>query len=426
MSRPGMLTAIVVMIVAFLCPSAAIGHDVPQRQVLNAFVKVDDGSLQLVVRGPLDLLASAQFPVKGREIDLASREADAAVRRALAAIANDMAVWEYDGQLVASSAKGRLSLPSDRSFERYEDAVAHVQAPVPADTVIYHGQGFLDPQLTYPVRSSASRFSIRTRLAPQLRDHVKLALRFIGADGNSSTLVLSTISGRVALGGRRRRGSCNWGCTTSWAASTTAVPAVPRHSAAGRDRSWPSSPRHDRPFVTLIGSVTASRRRRMVPPFVETGAVDCLHGAGEHRPPTSRIAHGSWASSARPRVLPTLGLGTCWSRAVLHRLELGIAVLACCCGPGSGPAPRRARAHGVIVMSALVANVGWDWMTERAEVLWQVGWPQPDRQGVATLLLWVAGIVLAATAARYLASRARGLRRPQPFVRDQAAAEPKA
>ena len=81
---------------------------------------------------------------------------------------------------------------------------------------------------------------------------------------------------------------------------------------------------------------------------------------------------------------------------------------------------------GVIVMSALVANVGWDWMTERAEVLWQVGWPQPDRQGVATLLLWVAGIVLAATAARYLASRARGLRRPQPFVRDQAAAEPKA
>jgi nitrate reductase gamma subunit len=59
----------------------------------------------------------------------------------------------------------------------------------------------------------------------------------------------------------------------------------------------------------------------------------------------------------------------------------------------------------VIILSALVAHVGWHWMVDRAAVLSRVGWPELDAGAVMTLARWVAGILIVAGAATWLARR---------------------
>jgi hypothetical protein len=59
----------------------------------------------------------------------------------------------------------RASLPADRSFTTYEDALAHVTGRrLPGDTDFYWSQGMLDVLFEYPIQSDRSRFSIEPRL----------------------------------------------------------------------------------------------------------------------------------------------------------------------------------------------------------------------------------------------------------------------
>jgi len=62
---------------------------------------------------------------------------------------------------------------------------------------------------------------------------------------------------------------------------------------------------------------------------------------------------------------------------------------------------------GMIILSALVALTGWQWMTERGTALLNAPWPRPTLAGLATLAFWIAGIVFAAGALRYIAKRLR-------------------
>ena len=51
---------------------------------------------------------------------------------------------------------------------------------------------------------------------------------------------------------------------------------------------------------------------------------------------------------------------------------------------------------GMIILSAIVADTGWHWMIDRADVLWKTPWPRPSVAGLAILAVWIAGIFLAA------------------------------
>ena len=62
--------------------------------------------------------------------------------------------------------------------------------------------------------------------------------------------------------------------------------------------------------------------------------------------------------------------------------------------------------HGLPYTPAVVAHTGWHWMTERADVLWKTEWPQLDAAGLTVLARWVAGVLLAAWAVRFIARRA--------------------
>ena len=61
----------------------------------------------------------------------------------------------------------------------------------------------------------------------------------------------------------------------------------------------------------------------------------------------------------------------------------------------------------MIILSAIVADTGWHWMIDRAEVLLKTRWPQPSLAGLAILALWVAGILLAAGGISVILKRLR-------------------
>src|SRR3974390_3294066 len=105
------------------CAQVALAHEFKLDAVINAFVKIEPDNAQLVVRVPLYLFKSVRFPVNNIEIE--ANKSGPALERALAAIQQDVTLFENDRPLVASQATVRLSLPSDRSFESYEQAARH-------------------------------------------------------------------------------------------------------------------------------------------------------------------------------------------------------------------------------------------------------------------------------------------------------------
>jgi hypothetical protein len=132
--------------------ACAYAHEFKLDMVINAFVTVEPGEAHLVVRTPLYLFKSAKFPIRNAQIDIP--RSDEAMRRALMGLKRDLVLFEDGRELSASSAAGRLSLPSDRSFDTYDSALGHVNEPLSSDTEIYVDQGYVDAHIIYPLQSS--------------------------------------------------------------------------------------------------------------------------------------------------------------------------------------------------------------------------------------------------------------------------------
>src|SRR4030081_2318735 len=163
------------LLIAAAGPASA--HEFKLESLMNSFVKIEQHQAHLVIRVPLHVTRTVRLPVKGAQIDLAN--AGPAIQRLLEALSHDVVLWEDGRPLVPASAIGRLSLPSDRSFERYEGAVAHIAQPPAPDEGIYIDQGYLDAHAASPTASPGSRFGIRTQIAAELKDYLKLAIRYL-------------------------------------------------------------------------------------------------------------------------------------------------------------------------------------------------------------------------------------------------------
>ena len=82
-------------------------------------------------------------------------------------------------------ANARISLPSDRSFDTYDGALARVRgAKLPDTTQIYYNQGFLDLELHFPIRSQDSPFSMRVLFGRGLANRTATYINFIRPDGD--------------------------------------------------------------------------------------------------------------------------------------------------------------------------------------------------------------------------------------------------
>jgi hypothetical protein len=62
---------------------------------------------------------------------------------------------------------------------------------------------------------------------------------------------------------------------------------------------------------------------------------------------------------------------------------------------------------GAIILSAIVAHLGWHWMEERWDALANARWPALDAANLTVMLFWLAGLALASGLIVYVVSRLR-------------------
>ncbi|MEO8187733.1 MAG: HupE/UreJ family protein, partial [Burkholderiaceae bacterium] len=386
------------------CSLPARAHEFKLDAVINGFVTIEPGEAHFVVRAPLYLFKSARFPVKNIEIDVP--QSGPAIERALAAIQKDLVISEDGRKLIASRATGRLSLPSDRSFQSYDEALRHVSEPVAPDTQIYTDQGYVDAHITYPLQAPNPELSIRTTAGPEFGDALKLSVRYKPLDGEGRALIMTTGSGTVALN------------PTRWRAARGFVGLGMEHILTGFDhllfllcviiplRGWRQILAIVTTFTvahsfTLIGSaLNLAPAGAWFPPFVETAiAASIVYMAlenimGIHFARRMLITgifglvHGFGFAYGLQENLQFAGTHLLVSLLAFNiGIELGqIAVLALML-----PALLLVRRYvlpgrvGMIILSALAALTAWQWMLDRGHALLNVPWPRASLAGLATL-----------------------------------------
>ncbi len=171
-------------ILFFTLESSGAAHEVPSDATVHAFVKPAGERLQLLVRVPLRAIRDLDFPeIERGYLDvekLAPRLPDAATLW----ISDFVAIYEGDTRLPKPRiVSTQVSIESDRSFASFEEALAHVSAPKPANREnLFWNQVLFDVLFEYPIHSDRSRFSIRPRLE-RLAARVTTVLRFLPPGG---------------------------------------------------------------------------------------------------------------------------------------------------------------------------------------------------------------------------------------------------
>ncbi len=417
---------------ALLSPfgSPALAHDVAGELRLHAFVQAEGDRLQVVLRVPLELLLNVDLPKRGNGyLDLA--RIDEAFPRALRAAAKDIEFFEDGQRLEPTRSEARIALPSDKSFQSREQAVAAVRSSrLPVSTDVYWNQGYFDAVLEYPVRNASASFAIDFHVSPGLRDRLKLDLRYVTPSGDVRPFEITTGSGRVPLDPR-------W-----FQAAFTFVQSGFDHILGGADHllflvclivpfrraGWP-----------LVGVVTAftvahsitliAAAYGWVPsagwfvPLVEALiAASILYMAIENvLRPNLRwrwlltgafgLAHGFGFSFGLANELQFAGSHLLLSLLAFNiGIELGQLLVLALTWPLLMVLMARVPRGEIIVVaviSALVGHAAWHWMTERLEALMQAEWPVGLwPHAVSAALIVVALLMLAKALQRHAPARA--------------------
>jgi len=440
--RVSKVLLLLIALFAAFSGAPARAHEFKLDAVINAFVTTEPGAAHLVVRAPLYLFKSAKFPVNGAEVDVPQSEH--AVARALAALEQDVALFEDGRRLTASSAMGRLSLPSDRSFQSYDEALRHVSEPIATDTRIYIDQGYVDAHITYPLRAPNPELSLGSTAAPELGDALKLTIRYKPLEGDNRTLMMTARSGVVALNPTWSRAAAGF------------VRLGMEHILTGFDhllfllcliiplRGWRQILAIVTTFTvahsfTLIGSAfNLAPGGTWFPPFVETAIAASIVYMGLENimgidfarrmliAGIFGLVHGFGFSYGLQENLQFAGNHLLVS---LFAFNIGIEIGQLLVLSLMLPALLVVRRYvlpghvGMIILSSLVVLTGWQWMLDRGQALLNVPWPRPTPAGLITLAFWSAGIFLAAAGLRFVARRWRfatspGAVAPQRFAAD--------
>jgi hypothetical protein len=352
--------------------------------------------------------------------------------------------------------RARISLLSDRSFQSYAAALAHLEGPpLPVDTDLFWNQGFFDTELEYPIRSPDAHFSIRTNVMPGLGARVKLRFQFLPVGGSERALELTGGSGLVALDPRWYEAAwlfVKQGFVAAFAidrfvfllclvapfrrlrslvaiavviAALQAVTLTAVAAGAVRENHWLA------PFVNTsfavailllaIGNLaTPSLRRRW---FVG-GVIGALGGFGLGYLLLDLLQLGGVHT-----IVSTLSFNIGAALGEIVSLLLAVAALRVLFSLVLGPA------LGVIVLSALAGQVAWNWMTGAAhELSHELGHTAEAGLLSATALnvgLWLVPAILVGATAYFLPRRfdgttfptllsaLRGSRTDEPVNRDE-------
>ncbi len=184
-SRSALIFISVLSLTLATLPVASQADDVPLSVAVQAYIKPEGNNLTVLLRVPMDALGEVDFPTRGVPGSLIFSEADSALETATNVyILNSLQFFEEDRMLEEKSLERvRVSLPSDRSFNSYAQAIENVNKDRLDDSVdLYWRQGMLDVLVTYPIRSAESRFSVDARLAG-LGVETNTVLRFVLPNG---------------------------------------------------------------------------------------------------------------------------------------------------------------------------------------------------------------------------------------------------
>ncbi|HUP40499.1 MAG TPA: HupE/UreJ family protein [Vicinamibacterales bacterium] len=175
---------VLTVLIALTLHAVAVAHDIPDEIAIQSYVRPQQDQLQVLLRIPLLAIADANLPKDGTGY-LAMPYIDAALREAANQISNGVVFLEGDERLTRyEMTNARISLPSDRSYDTYEGALARVRgARLPDTTQVYYNQGFLDLELHHPIQSAQSPFSMRVLFGRGLANRTATYINFIRADG---------------------------------------------------------------------------------------------------------------------------------------------------------------------------------------------------------------------------------------------------
>ena len=444
------------VVLAFLAarPSA---HDIVSDVVVQAFVKPDGDRLRVLVRVPLAAMRDTAFPTRPPGF-LEISQSDSLLRTAAQTwLISGFTAYENDRVLPPFQLRrARVSLPSDRAFASYDEALASLNAaPLPDSTDLYWNQALLDVELDAPIASDRSRFSIDTGFE-RLGLRVVTALRFVTPDGQVRAFEYRGDAGVVRLDPRWHQAALRF------------VALGFEHILDGVDHllfllCLVIPFRKIRDLVIIVTSFTVAHSITLIasalnaapgalwfPPLVETliaasivymALENIVFGAPGASPPGARApALASSLSSRGPRALSAVvrrrwiitflfGLvhGFGFSFALRETLQFaGSHMLTSLVSFNIGVELGQLFALGImlpalfllfrfvvserigaIILSAIVAHTAWHWMTERGAALLEFPLGIPDPAAAATVVRWLI-VAVAVAAVVWLMRTRRG------------------
>jgi hypothetical protein len=399
-------------------PFGLSAHEVPSAVRVQVFLKPEAQTARLLVRVPLASINDVDWPERASGFLDLSRE-DSALREAVdSSVVDFIALYEGDRRLPAPRiAAVRASLPSDQSFDSYDQAIQSITGPpLPDDAEFVTAQGMLDALLEYPIESPASDFSIR----PDFKHfgvEVLTVLRFLPPGNAERALTLHDDPGIIRL-------------DPSWMQAVWIfVKEGFFHILDGIDHLLfllclviPF-----RRFRTLFPVVTAFTIAHSItliasaydmaptagwfPPLVETLiAASIVYMALENivSPGLRRrwaiafgfgLIHGFGFSFALRETLQFAGAHLFTSLLSFNLgVELGQVLVLLLAIPALDLLFRYGMAErvGTIVMSALIAHTGWHWMTDRGSqaLLYPFEWPVVDAAFYLNVVRWAILLVV--------------------------------
>lgn len=183
---PGVLTLVAACLLLLPGGLKVGAHDIPSDVTLHAFVKPEGKRLRLLVRVPLEAMQDTIFPVTGPGyLDFETLRAGNLLQEAaMLWIADNVELYEDRDRLESPQLEAiRVSLPSDRSFESYQQAVDNLTGPrLNSGLQLIWRQALLDVLFDYSIQSERSDFSLRPTHA-RLGLRVHTVLRFLPPGG---------------------------------------------------------------------------------------------------------------------------------------------------------------------------------------------------------------------------------------------------
>lgn len=417
------LTVVLQAALLLIATGLADAHEVPTNVVVQTYIKPAGNTLSLLARVPLEAMRDVNFP-EDRNGYLQISAAEEALRDAATIwIARELALFENGERLDEwQIAAVQVSLPSDRSFQDYDRALAHVTAPsLPDSANLYRDQALLDVLIQYPIESDTADFSIQSRLS-RLGLQTTTVVRFQLPDAAERVFEFSGDPGVVDLDPRWHQAFFRF----VWSGI--------EHILDGTDHLLfviclliPF--RQIRPLIVIVTSFTAAHSITLIasafglvpnvlwfPPFIETLiAASIVYMAFENIVGTQwqkrwiiafafGLVHGFGFSFALSEIMQFAGGHLLTSLLAFNiGVEIGQLLVIAIAVPIINLLFRKVVAEriGTIVLSAVLLHSGWHWMSERMSELsaFTFSWPAMNAAFFIALFRWlmlaiVIGVVI--------------------------------